>query len=285
MLPTYYPMNLRIIYLFASCFFVAQAAKTQASLETFIAGIHRFARANYTNKDLSRLKAWSDSSFVRNDRKKHIKQVWYRGKMTSKEGAQIEFKFAGSDLKSTDEKMSWGSVSLSHRGDCDVVLEPVLASMAKNSFSYDTLQIKDGPTCRMDKIYLHFQNYSPSTNLVLEDIDTSLTQLLKHEYFDFYFGDINNATPTWQQEFRTFMQPNSDALIALLKKNNIPGIFRLIALPNKKYSWFLAEGLWYYNSLHPCLTPEQTKIVEAFNGKDGMISFRPSEELKEVYKF
>ncbi|MBN8853758.1 MAG: hypothetical protein BGO55_11445 [Sphingobacteriales bacterium 50-39] len=278
-------MNLHNIYLIAICLFLTRAAKAQESLETFIAGIHRFACANYTGKDFLRLKAWSDSSYVQNDNKKHIKQVWFRGNMISKEGAQIEFTFAGYNLKTTGEKKAWGSILFSHRRDCDVLLQPVLGYLAQNSFSYDTLQIKDGFTCTYDKIYLVFNNYSPSTNKVLQDIDTSLTRLLKHEYFDFYFGDINRATSTWQKEFRTFMQPNSDVLIALLKKNNIPGIFRLIALPNKNYSWFLAEGLWYYNSLHPCLTPEQTKTVEAFNGKDGMISFRPSEELREVYKF
>jgi len=278
-------MNLRNMFFAIFCFVLASTAKTQPSLETYVSDVSHFVSANYSKKDLSKIKAWSGSSSTENNIKKHIKHLWYRGKIISKEGASIEFMFFSSELKATGEKRTSGFILFSHRGDCDVLLQPVLRYITESRFNYDTLHIKDGLTCSMDKIYLHFDNYSPSTNKVLQDIDTSLTKVLKREYFDFYFGDINKATSTWQTEFKTFMQPYSDALIALLTKNNIPGVFRLIALPNKGYSWFLAEGLWYYNSLHPCLTPEQMKIIDAYNGKDGMISFRPAENLKEVYKF
>jgi len=119
----------------------------------------------------------------------------------------------------------------------------------------------------------------------LERVDPALTGLLKHDYFDLYFTDLSPGTSRWQSYYRNFMQPYCKTLIALIQKGNIQGLFDIINLKNKGYSWFLSEGLWYYNSLHPYLTQAQMKIVDSFNGKDGMISFRSKEELEKIYKF
>ena len=89
----------------------------------------------------------------------------------------------------------------------------------------------------------------------------------------------------WKKEFKTFMQPHSEVLVILISKGKIKYIFDIISLKNKGYSWLLAEGLWYYNTLHPCLTPEQIKIIQSYNGMKDMINFRTIGELKSIYKF
>lgn len=277
--------NIPVIFFVASFCLFSNNSKAQISLETFIAKIRSFVTADYSKDDLATLKEWSDSSYDQKDSKRRIRQVWYKGSLTTKEGAGIEFVLTASELTATSEKKTTGNIFIRHRGDCDVLLCPVLGYIAKHQMSFDTVTVANGITCSCDKIFLHFNNYSPSTNKVLENVDTSLIKLIKHEYFDFYFTDLNRQTSKWQNEFKTFMQPYSDALTALVNKGNIKGVFDIINLKNKGYSWFLAEGIWYYNSLHPCLTAEQIKIINSYNGEKELISFRPAEELRKVYKF
>lgn len=278
--------SIRHLLIVATCFSISTKAAAQVSLETFFKEASNFMAANYTKKDLRKIKQWSDSTYVLSNSKKDTKHQGFKGKLITNEGVNIEFDFLASELTKINEKKSNGSISINHYGDCmGARVCDVLGIISRYPVSFDTINVIQGTMCSCNEVRLHFNNYSPSTNKVLQDIDTSLTVALKHEYFDFYFADINAHTSTWQEEFRTFMQPYSAILIALLKKNDIESVFKLIALKNKGYSWSLAEGLWYYNTLHPCLTTEQMKIVDSYNGKQEMLFFRPAEELKQIYKF
>jgi hypothetical protein len=260
--------------------------KAQMPLETFFSEIKQVVKADYSKKNLAIIENWSDSSYATNNRKKEIKQNYYKGILRTNEGAVIDFVFFVSKLKLINVQRSTGSIIIRNEEGCNAaLLRSVLGFIPKYYISFDTVSVISGANCSCTEIRLHFNNYSPSTNNVLENTDTSLITLLKHEYYDFYFADVNRRTATWQDEFRTFMQPYSEALIVLLNKKNIKGVFDLISLRNKGYSWYLAEGLWYYNSIYPILNKEQFNIIDSYNGHNGMLFFRSSEELKDVYKF
>lgn len=274
-----------ILLIIAFCLF-SNLVKAQISIEHFFAEVKNFVAADYSQANLALLKKWSDSSYVTNNSKKKIKQLWYRGKLVTKDDAIIEFIFFASELSAIGDKKCNGTILIKSKEGCNAsLLKSTLGYIPKYSMSFDTVTINTAPTCSCDKVYLHFNNYSQPTNKVLESVDTSIAGLLKHEYFDFYFSDINKKTSKWQLEFKDFMQPYSKALIEMLKLKKLKSIFEIIGLKNKGYSWAFAEGLWYYNSLHSILSKEQLKLIENYNGRKGMIPFRNKEELQKVYSF
>ena len=119
----------------------------------------------------------------------------------------------------------------------------------------------------------------------MNKFDSLTKKLIMHEYFDLYFCDINKISSSWKIERKNFEPPYSDVLIELVSKKNIKSVFSLIELKNEGFSWNLAEGLWYYNSINNILNKEQLRIVERYNGGNGMITFRTKEELAKIYKF
>lgn len=275
--------SIKLIAVFCLC---SNQMVAQVTLKSFFSEIKHFVAADYSQANLEVLKKWSDSSYVINAGKKKTKQLWYRGKLVTKDNVTIEFTFFTSELSAIGDKKCNGTILIKSKGGCNAsLLKSTLSYIPKYYMSFDTVNIIAAPTCSYDKIYLHFNNYNLPTNRVLESVDTSIVGLLKHEYFDFYFSDINKKTSKWQSEFKDFMQPYSKALIEMLKLKKLKSIFEIIALKNKGYSWSFAEGLWYYNSLHSILNKEQLTIIENYNGKKGMIPFRSKEELQKVYLF
>ena len=205
-----------------------------------------------------------------------IKNQYYRGKMVTTDKTTIEFLFYFSRLgRSSDNKLV-GTVSV-YGGSKD--LFPVYRSW------FDSVWTEYDSSTRVTRQFFRFYKYSNPTNLVLERVDPAITGTIKYEYFDLYFTNLNKSTSKWQTYRKNFMQPYSNTFIALMKKGNIQGMLDIINLKNKGFSWFLAEGLWYYNSLHPCLTPEQLSIVDSYNGKGRLIAFRPKNELEKIYTF
>jgi len=274
-----------ILFTLVFCLYVNKI-EAQVSIGSFFSGIKQFVAANYSIKDLQTIKRWSDSNHVSNNSKKKIRQLFYRGELKTKEGVNIDFVFFASELATNGNKKCNGTIVISSNKGCKAaLLKSTFGYIPKYNLSFDTAKVVSGDVCSCEQVRLHFNNYNTQVNRVLETVDTSIISLLKKEYFDFYFADVNIKTSTWQTDFKTFMQPHSDVLTALVNKNNIKGIFDIIALYNKGYSWSLSEGLWYYNTLHSVLTREQSKIIEAYNGKKGMIFFRPKEDLEKVYKF
>ena len=275
--------NIIFIIVFCLC---SNKITAQVTLEFFFAEIKNFVGANYSKKNLEVIKKWSDSNYISNNVIKGIKQIWYRGKLKTKEGANIDFVFFVSEFTLIGDKKCNGAILISNSGSCNAaLLRSTLGHIPKYNMSFDTVKIISAATCSCNEIRLIFNNYNPPVNHVLESVDTSITALLKHEYFDFYFANVDKKISTWQKEFKTFMQPYSVALKEMLKMGKLKSIFDIIALKNKGYSWSLAEGLWYYNSLHSILNKEQLAIIETYNGNNGMISFRTKLELEEIYKF
>jgi hypothetical protein len=275
-----------IFFIASICYLFTNTAKAQVTLDSFFGQIKNFVAANYSKKNLDVIKKWSDSNYISSNSKKKIKQIWYRGNLKTKEGANIDFVFFSSELTAIGEKKCNGTILINYKGDCNAaLLRSVLGYIPKYYMNFDTVKVAGTTTCSCNEIRLHFNNYNVAVNQVLETVDTSLTALLKHEYFDFYFANVNQKGSTWQAEFKTFMQPYSEALIEMLRMGKLKSIFEIIALKNKGYSWSLAEGLWYYNSLYSVLTKEQVEIVESYNDKKGMLPFRHKDELKIIYKF
>lgn len=267
-------------------FLYSNPIKAQLTLESFFSEIKNFVAADYSRANIGVLKKWSDSSYATNDSNKKIKQLWFRGKIDTRDNAIIEFTFFASELTAIEDKKCNGTIVIESKEDCNAaLLMSIMSFIPKYYMSFDTVKIIKGLRCSAGKVYLHFNNYSPLTNKVLASVDTSLVGLLKHEYFDFYFSDVNKRSSKWQLELKDFMQPYSEALTKMIKMKKLKSIFEIMALTNKGYSWSLAEGLWYYNSLHPILDERQLTQIENYNGKKGMIPFRTKEELQKVYLF
>ena len=249
----------------------------QITLDSCFKTFRRFVAVDYSNKDLRTIKKWSDSTYIMVNKKKGAKHQFFKGSLKCRDNVIIEFDILISSLKLSADERCGGTICI--YGDD----QPFDAT--KYSSGFDSVYIKYDSLGRVKKRCLYFYNYDNSTNQVLERVDTSLSVLLKREYYDFYFADLDKRTSKWQVEFKTFMQPYSDGLIALIRRRNIAEVFDIIGLRNKGYSWFLVEGLWYYNELHPCLTKEQMKIIDRYNGKNGMIPFRSEKDLEKVYNF
>jgi len=251
-------------------------ADAQIPVDSFFRACRPFIAMHYSQHDLRMVRKWSDSLSKSGDKKFGIKNQYFRGKMVTTDNTTIEFLFYFSRLeRSSDDKLV-GTVSV-YGGSKD--LFPVYRSW------FDSVWTEYDSSTQVTRQYFRFFKYSNPTNLVLERVDPAIKGMIKHEYFDCYFNDLNKSTSNWQHVFKNFMQPYSGTFIALIKKGDIQGIFDIINLKNKGFSWFLAEGLWYYNSLHPCLTPEQLSIVDSYNGKGELIAFRPKEDLEKIYKF
>jgi len=70
-------VNLRNMLFVVFCFVLVNTAKAQPSLETYVTDVSHFVSANYSKKDLSKIKSWSDSSSTENDKKKRVRHLWY----------------------------------------------------------------------------------------------------------------------------------------------------------------------------------------------------------------
>jgi hypothetical protein len=252
------------------------SAHAQITVDSFFRACRPFIAMHYSQHDWWTVSQWSDSMSKTENKEFRIKNQYYRGKMVTTDKTTIEFLFYFSRLgRSSDNKLV-GTVSV-YGGSKD--LFPVYRSW------FDSVWTEYDSSTRVTRQFFRFYKYSNPTNLVLERVDPAITGTIKYEYFDLYFTNLNKSTSKWQTYRKNFMQPYSNTFIALMKKGNIQGMLDIINLKNKGFSWFLAEGLWYYNSLHPCLTPEQLSIVDSYNGKGGLIAFRPKNELEKIYTF
>ena len=263
-----------IILFFAGSLFF-HTAHTQPTVDSVFRAFRPFMAMHYSARDLRKITTWVDSTHTSNNKKFRVKSRLLSGKVVTTDGTFIDFWLYFSRLGlSSDDKLV---------GTITVYGENKLLEAYKPGF--DSVYTAYDSSRQVTKQCFYFYKYSHPTNAVLERVDPAVTGMIKHEYFDLYFTDLNRNTSKWQRTFRNFMQPYSDTFIALMTKGDIQPIFDLIHLQNKGFSWFLAEGLWYYHSLHPCLTPAQQKIVDSYNGHGNMIAFRPAVELKKIYPF
>jgi hypothetical protein len=267
------------------CSYSSEVLNAQVKLDAFFKAVHKVVNSEFVKNDLDGIEKFKDNVVTTTTSKKIIDNTSIRASGIKIGQAEISFSFFISVLKNIPDTKSSGEIFIDYELDSIALKQEIDVLITKYKMNFDIKSVINDTLCKCKKLYLHFNNYSPKTNVVISHFETPFRDSLKHEYFDFYFNDIDTKTSRWQKRFRDFMQPYSDVLITLVRSKNIKAVFELIALKNLGYSWSLAEGLWYYNSLVPCLSKRQLAIINSYNGKRGMISFRPKEELSKIYKF
>jgi len=275
------------ILLFSLCLF-AYNADAQHTSDPFFNVVRKFIASDYTEDYLKKIEKWSDSSHHAKNVKDGMYQTFLKGKYVSSKKEVIEFTFYTSIFKNIPDIRSTGWIYITNSRNPDSVFHQLLFYKMKFNLDFDTLAIVKDSITRSQKIFLTFDNYRQGTNRVFKQFDSAMIKWLRRDYFDFYFADIDEKTSEWNEDYvytHEGMAPHSDILVTLIRRNNIQGIIDLINLKNLGFSFTLAEGLWYYNTINPCLTPEQLKIVNTYSHLKGKISFRSKEKLEKSYNF
>lgn len=257
----------------------------QVESSDFLKTIKNFLKVSYDRNDLKILKKKSDSTDVKESAKGVYKWVQYLGKNKFIDNLFVDFDITVINYTKNLDKRTTGKLTfLTVSDDLNSVkyLESQIDKMKSNLIGYNI--ILDSSSTSTKKV-ITFDNFSPKTMFAFKSIGYEMRSLLYSEYLDFYYCDINIKTSSWKIERKYFEPPYSTILIKLVKKKSIKNILSLIELKNEGFSWNLAEGLWYYNSIYNILNKEQLKIVERYNGRNEMITFRTKEELAKIYKF
>ena len=254
--------------------------------EDFMFKVRPFVEADFTNKDLKYFSKISDSTDKTIYKQHKFYQKCFIGKLKTVDGSIIEFNFCATQLKKCKEQICTGNIKVFRADSCKSIICPtVFSAITVNKMGFDSIKTEDGFYCNCVKMSLYFEKFHLISYKILQKLDKPLAELIKNEYYDFYFGDANKKTATWQLDPEKVKKQHSAAIILLIKNKQINNLIDLIKTNNQKYSWILSEGLWYYNSLYPILTKEQIDIVDSYNGKNGLLSFRNKEQLEEIYKY
>lgn len=271
------------IFVFSFC--TINNLTAQLSTESFLSKLKPFVTAKFSNRDIAFFKNLSDS-FSEVLIGHRVKQTNFVVEFHTSNGSNINFSFSASTLKVNNEQACSGHIIVSRaKGFQSVICGDVYSSIAKFGLIFDSIKVADRIDLSCVKMYLHFNNFKLLSYKILQKTDKKISTLVKDEYYNFCFGNVNATTSDYQ--LHTLIEKNifSHALVSLINNGDITTIFEIISLNNEKYSWLYAEGMWYYNFLYPTLKTSQVEILKSYNGKKGKPSFRPKKTLQNLYQF